>query len=118
MKRQIIFVYNAHTDPINVVVDYAHKVFKPSTYKCDLCALTHHNLGQRSVWKEFMLDVDFDLSFMYIKGFEKKFKERYEYPVVLELSNGQLSLHINKEQIKTLKNVNDLIYQLKLIIND
>ncbi|MFT5858500.1 MAG: hypothetical protein ACI865_000588 [Flavobacteriaceae bacterium] len=118
MKRQLIFVYNAHTDPISVLVDYVHKVLKPSTYKCELCALTHHNLGQRSDWKAFMKDTEFEISFEYIKGFEKKFTERYDYPVVLEQTAGDLSVIMDKVQISVLTDVNALIAALKLTIHN
>ena len=88
MEHKLVFVYNANTDPISAIVDYAHKVFKPSTYKCELCALTHHNLGQRSAWKEFKRGTNATLEFWYIKQFEKEFQLSTEYPIIYERRNG------------------------------
>lgn len=42
----LLFVYNREKDLTNGAIDCAHKVFKPSSYKCELCALTYPNLGQ------------------------------------------------------------------------
>jgi hypothetical protein len=113
---EILFVYNAEKDLVNGAIDYAHKVFKPSTYKCDLCALTYHNLGQRSSWKEFRKATNADLSFYYIKGFEKKFNESYDYPVVLKRDNGQNTVILNHQDLSEFGTVEDLILRMENIV--
>lgn len=112
MERQLIFVYNANTDPISAVVDYAHKVFKPSTYKCKLCALTHHNLGVRSAWKNFKKQSNVNMEFMYIRGFEAQFNVQYDYPVILERKDDKFVLFIGKDELQKMSSVENLISEL------
>ena len=117
MERQLIFVYNANTDPISAIVDYAHKVFKPSTYKCELCALTHHNLGERSVWKEFKNHANAEMEFLYIRGFEAKFNLQYNYPVILEKADGGFLQIMGKKELQKISSVDELITQLEGILD-
>ena len=117
MERQLIFVYNANTDPISAIVDYAHKVFKPSTYKCELCALTHHNLGERSVWKDFKNRSKADMEFMYIRGFEAKFNLQYDYPVILEKKDGEFLQIMGKKELQKIKSVDKLILDLEEMLD-
>lgn len=109
----LIFVYNAETDVISSVLDYAHKLFKPETYKCELCALTHHNFGERKVWKEFKSKTNANLSFWYIRQFEQEFGQRFEYPVIFEKTNETLKIVRNKSQLEEFHEVEDLIKALK-----
>ncbi|MDX2359769.1 MAG: GTPase [Crocinitomicaceae bacterium] len=115
---ELIFVYNAHTDPVSATVDYLHKVFSPKTYKCELCALTHHNLGQRSAWTQFKKESGAEMQFMYIKGFEKKFGGNYTYPVVLEIKSDGLHQALNKNELADLNNVEGLIVAIKNYIHN
>ncbi len=117
MERQLIFVYNANTDPISAIVDYAHKVFKPSTYKCELCALTHHNLGERSAWKDFKNRSSADMEFMYIRGFEAKFNLQYNYPVILEKAGDGFLQIMGKQELNKISSVDELIADLESILN-
>ncbi|NRA10764.1 MAG: GTPase [Crocinitomicaceae bacterium] len=113
---ELLFVYNAEKDLINGAIDYVHKVFKPSTYKCDLCQLTYHNLGQRSSWKKFRKSTNADISFYYFKGFEKKFNESHDYPVVLRRDNGENTVVLNRQELSDIDTVEDLISRIQKII--
>ncbi len=115
MSSKIIFIYNANTDPISAAVDYAHKVFKPSTYKCELCSLTHHNLGQRSAWKAFKARTEADLEFWYIRQFEKRHKAKYEYPIILNKVSNGFEVLMSKQEIAELTGVEELIQKLENI---
>ena len=110
---KLIFVYNAHTDPLSVMADYMHKVFSPKTYKCELCALTHHNFGKRSGWAQFIKQADFEMDFMYIKGFEKKYGSQFTYPIVLELRDDDLHRVIEKSKIAEFRTIDNLIDSIK-----
>lgn len=117
MKGTLIFVYNANTDAVSAIVDYAHKVFKPSTYKCELCALTHHNLGERTAWKNFKKRSNVEMEFMYIRGFEAKFNLQYDYPVILERINDDFVQVMGKKELQKIRSVEDLICELEGIID-
>ncbi|TGE14535.1 hypothetical protein [Hymenobacter elongatus] len=51
--QELIFVYNADTGLVNGLLDLAHKVVSPATYKCSLCALTY-GARMRPEWKAFL----------------------------------------------------------------
>ncbi|MDG1334210.1 MAG: GTPase [Crocinitomicaceae bacterium] len=116
MSHKLVFVYNANTDPVSVIVDYAHKVFKPSTYKCELCELTHHNLGQRSAWKKFKKRSKVEMEFKYIRGFEAEFNLQYEYPVILERTADGFHQIMGKKEFQKIESVEELIEKLEVII--
>ncbi len=117
MEGKLIFVYNANSDPISVIVDYAHKVFKPSTYKCELCALTHHNLGQRNAWKHFKARSKMEMEFMYIHGFEKEFNLQFEYPVILVRHDDSIHELMGKKEFQSIESVEKLIEKLEALID-
>jgi hypothetical protein len=115
---ELLIVYNAHSDAFSAITDYAHKVLSPSTYKCDLCSLTHHNFGERSKWKEFKNSTNAKISFWYIKEFEKKFVQRFDYPVVLERRRNSLKCVVDKERLSKIKDVSTLVQLLNLHVMD
>ena len=53
-KQQLIFVYNAHSDLLSTVTDFAHKLLSPATYSCNLCTLTYGNFTVQKEWKSFI----------------------------------------------------------------
>ncbi|MBL4862511.1 MAG: GTPase [Crocinitomicaceae bacterium] len=110
---ELLFVYNANADVISQLVDYVHKVLKPSTYRCALCALRHHNLGERKNWKKFKQRSKSKLSFHYIRAFEKEFNESYDYPVVLVSEEDQRKVVFDKQMLKEMKSVDGLITVLE-----
>ena len=44
---KLIFVYNAKSGKLNALFDIAHKIVKPETYQCSLCAITHDALSEK-----------------------------------------------------------------------
>jgi hypothetical protein len=38
----------------NSVTDFAHKMLSPSTYECQLCALTYGSFSMKQKWKSFI----------------------------------------------------------------
>lgn len=106
---ELLFVYNTNTDPISKVGDYIHKVFSPATYKCELCSLTHHNLGERRKWKTFRHRTKVNMTFHYIRQFELEFQEQYEYPVVLIREGEENTVFLFKEDLVHLESIDDLI---------
>jgi hypothetical protein len=80
-EKKLIFVYNADSGIINTVTDYFHKIVKPSTYQCNLCALTFNNFGMISIWKDFVNDLSVDVDFLHKDEFEKQYNfEKVELP--------------------------------------
>ncbi|MCH7534906.1 MAG: GTPase [Bacteroidetes bacterium] len=105
----LIFVYNAKSDVGSKLFDYAHKVLSPSTYSCNLCALTHSIFGQRNDWKEFAKYAPFEMKFYHLDEFERMFNKSFEYPVVLQRDSNKVRILVDNKAINRLTNINDLI---------
>lgn len=110
----VIFIYNANSDALNAVIDFAHKIIKPSTYSCDLCKLTHSNFGQRTDWKKFVKKSDVNLKFYHIDEFETEFNTTFNYPTVLKKTGNQLEMVLTPDDISKIRDVQDLIEVIKL----
>lgn len=117
MERTLLFVYNAQNDAFSAMVDYAHKLFKPSTYPCELCALTHHHFGERKSWTAFKERSEIEMEFHYIRQFEDEFNLQYTYPVIVMKQGDQLELFMSKSQIQQVKSVEELIKELETRLN-
>lgn len=109
---EIIFVYNARSDKINKLIDFAHKIISPSTYSCDLCTLTHTNFGQQKDWKAFLENSSYLLHVYYKDQFEKKFKKTFEYPIILNLAGDEISIILDKNEIAKIDNLPDLLKEV------
>ena len=110
---KIIFVYNANSGLVNSLLDIGHKVISPKTYACDLCNLTYGVMSEREEWKQFRESSKDELEFLHKDDFEKKYKEKREYPTILKMNDADgLDEVISKEELNKLKNVNELIQRL------
>ena len=110
---ELIFVYNAKSDNVNMLIDYAHKLISPSTYSCNLCKLTHTNFGQRKEWKEFAKHSSVKLEFYHIDEFEEIFNESFKYPIILKKLADVFEILLDSIKITKLTNVNDLIKAIR-----
>jgi|GEM_PF-5961792 len=111
---RLLFVYNANSSPMSRMVDFAHKILMPSSYKCPLCAITHHALGERLMWKAFKKQSQFELDFYYIEEFEKEYILSYNYPVILVEENGVIETILSNNELKKIEGVEELITILEL----
>ena len=82
MRRKLIFVYNANSGKLNLAFDIAHKILSPSTYQCDLCALSHGYFQMHDSWKAFIEGLDVAVEYLH----------RDEYPAVAPLAEFPLIL--------------------------
>lgn len=96
-------------------MDAAHKIVSPSTYDCQLCKLTHGNLGKRKSWKSFLERSDHEMIFYHKDEFEARFSERFEYPVILFKRYQKLQILFDKEAISIMVSENELIKNIQEI---
>ena len=73
-EQELIFVYNANSDLFSTVTDFAHKLLSPSTYNCNLCALTYGNFTIKQEWKSFIEELAIKTVFLHKDEFEKQYK--------------------------------------------
>ena len=50
---KLLFVYNANSGKLSALLDGLHKMVSPSTYDCNLCAMTFGHFLEDPTWKEF-----------------------------------------------------------------
>lgn len=65
LDPKLIFVYNADSGLFNLLADAAHRVVRPSTYPCKLCAVTYTFTGMRSEWRDFIQLLGFPVEFLH-----------------------------------------------------
>ena len=110
---ELIFVYNADSGILNLLKDAAHKMLRPETYPCSLCALTYGAVSEKRLWREFRKGDGRNMRFLHKDEFEVEFGERHEYPVVLEQDkSGCLSIVLSRQTLDALQDVDSLILHL------
>jgi len=116
-KSTIVFVYNADSGLINSFKDYAHKVIRPDTYSCNLCAVTFGNFGMKQEWKGFIDKLDYDVEFLHRDEFFEKYNvENENFPVAFVKKDENLTLLISHTEINKCKSLKELINLLKIKI--
>lgn len=108
--RELIFVYNANSDPWSSAIDYMHKVFSPSTYPCSLCGLTHYNAGMTSAWKNFINQLDLPKQFLYKDEFILQYPafKHHPLPAIYLMQHSSLNLMLSAEAPNGFSSVSDL----------
>jgi hypothetical protein len=106
----LLFVYNADSGKLNALKDYVHKIVKPSTYPCSLCAVTYGNLGMKSEWKVFVAGLGIPTEFLH----RDEFCARYDchdvtYPVAILVENGNHTEFISTEEFDSTTGLENLI---------
>ena len=112
----LVFVYNADRGFFNMMADISHKVLSPSTYPCNLCALTHGTFSIRKEWRDFLAKIKPPLTFLHKDEFRKEFKLEDELPAIYikDLRTEELRPFIDAPTLKALTGLEDL----KHIISD
>lgn len=115
---KLVFVYNAKSDRLSKMFDFAHKIVSPSTYACDLCSLTHGNFGEREEWTAFTEESEIEMDFHHIEDFESKYDRKEKYPIVFSSNDGKLTTLLNSEEIAGVEDVAKLVDIIKTRISD
>lgn len=110
---KLVFVYNADSGRLNNYLDSLHKVVSPSTYDCNLCAITFGAFKENELWKAFRESSSHEMSFLHRDEFSKEFasesSEDLKLPVVYSEEEGKLETLIPKEELDTLDSAEALI---------
>lgn len=114
---ELIFIYNADSGALNLLKDGLHKLFRPRSYPCKLCQLTYGALAEKQRWKAFCKSRSGEMRFLHKDEFEAEFKDRFQYPVVVEPCAGHddkdaFSIVLSHEDLGRLDDVDDLIRAL------
>ncbi len=113
--ERLIFVYNADSGLFNTLTDIAHKIFSPATYACNLCAITHSNLGMRKSWKEFLETLAVPLDFLHRDELIAQYgRDDIALPAILSENAGELEVAVSAAAINQ---VNDIEALKQLVMN-
>ena len=116
-SKHLVFVYNADSGMFNTLTDIAHKVFSPQTYECNLCAISHSYLSERSEWKEFIRELGVECEFLHRDEFLKEYPAlETEFPIIFEKNDGTLKPALTANDINKCKSMDDLKAAIKSII--
>ena len=119
--KKLVFVYNATSGTVNALLDSAHKIVSPSTYQCRLCDLTHDTFKEKVEWARFRESVLStsnlqEIEFLHTDKFEKQYKSKwlpkYEYPLILEVSDYGMELFMSNIEINQINTTGDLIEKI------
>lgn len=72
----LIFVYNADGGVLNALADAVHKLVRPETYPCSLCALTYGAVAMRRAWRAFLARTGMPTLFLYRDEFRGDLDDR------------------------------------------
>jgi len=113
---KLIFVYNANSGLLDKIMDGAHKIMSPSTYDCNLCAITFGAFTEDELWKAFRENTEFSMEFYHKDEFQQQFKSKwlpkYDFPVILLQSEMELELFIAAEVLNGLTSSEGLIEEI------
>jgi len=111
-KKCLVFIFNADSGAINSVKDFFHKMVKPSTYECNLCAVTFGNFGMKKEWAEYISDLEdeVNIEFLHRDEFEKYYPEVNDakYPSTYIEQPYGLELFISQEEMNSVESVEKL----------
>ena len=114
MAIKLLFVYNAKSGIFSTFEDYLHKVIKPASYQCKLCGLTYGNLGMKTDWKLFLDELEIPVEFLHKDEFKSRYPEKeVQFPSAYLVSESNLIPFISKEEMDSLKTLDDLIELVK-----
>ena len=115
---KIIFVYNADSGLFNTVTDIAHKIFSPSTYACQLCALTHSHFSVKEEWQSFLKELSQPLEFLHKDEFLQAYPDKkFDYPVILQMNEAVLDVLIDANALSQCKSLDELKKLIKESLN-
>jgi len=108
-ESKLVFVYNADSGLFNTMSDIAHKIFSPSTYNCQLCALTHSYFSAKDDWKEFLNTIRIPMVFLHKDEFLKNYSHREDiFPTIYMEQGGELSILINSDALNQCNSLQEL----------
>ena len=112
---ELIFVYNADSSIFNMIKDALHKTIMPSTYQCNLCALTYGSITVRDEWKTFIDNLPLPSQFLHRDEFIQQIEthphqlKNIQFPAIFLNKQGRISLLINNHEINACQILTDLM---------
>ena len=111
----LLFVYNADSGLFNTLADIGHKHFSPTTYPCQLCAITHGVLAERGAWRDFVASLDLPCEFLHRDQFQDRFPGNgTPLPAIFRLVAGEPKVCADADAIAACAGLDDLQVLIRL----
>ncbi len=108
-KSTLVFVYNADSGALNMLLDIGHKIVSPQTYACNLCAITHSTFSMRDEWKRFVDETGLPVEFLHRNELDERYGVRgVALPAVFLKTDGKLREWIGRDEINRCHTLDDL----------
>ena len=110
----LVFVYNAEAGLLNGIMDSAHKLFSPSTYACDLCAITHGLTRMKPEWRVWLETSGRAAQFLHRSEFRQAWPDvAVSLPAILVQDGDRLELLVSSVDLAQISDVRQLVALLE-----
>ena len=117
-ESELIFIYNAKSGLVNEFLDFAHKIVSPSTYNCNLCALSYGNFSMNKKWSYYISSLPVKSTFTYKDKVSKYGYDNIKLPSIIFQDKSKSKVIISSEEINKLKKIDQLINVLSDRLKD
>ena len=108
-ESELIFIYNAKSGLVNEFLDFAHKIVSPSTYNCNLCAISYGNFSMNKKWSDYISSLPVKSTFTYKDKVSKYGYDNIKLPSIIFQDKSKSKVIISSEEINKLKKIDQLI---------
>ena len=108
-ESELIFIYNAKSGIVNEFLDFAHKIVSPSTYNCNLCAISYGNFTMKKKWSDYISSLPVRSTFTYKDKVSEYGYDNIKLPSIIFQDNSKSKVIISSEEINKLKKIDQLI---------
>lgn len=107
----LVIVYNADEGLGAMLFDAVHKLVRPDTYHCDLCAITYGPVSMRGAWRDWLKAQPFAAEFYHRQDFARAFPAlaHLPLPAILRRDEDALALLLRPEDMRSDMGVSELI---------
>lgn len=110
--EKLVFIFNADSGAINSIKDFFHKMVKPSTYECNLCAVTFGNFGMKKEWSKYVQELESEVKteFLHRDEFENMYPQVKDakYPSTYFLKGDEVNLFISQAEMNAINSIDEL----------
>lgn len=106
---RILMVYEADSGPVSAVMDTLHKLVRPETYPCRLCALTYGWFGMKKAWAETVAALPHPVEFLHRDEWRARFPgTAFPFPAILLEKEGAFETLISATEFEGLTTLDAL----------
>ena len=108
-ESELIFIYNAKSGLVNEFLDFAHKIVSPSTYNCNLCAISYGNFSMKKKWSDYISSLPVRSTFTYKDKVSEYGYDNITLPSIIFQDESKSKVIISSKEINKLNKIDQLI---------